>query len=101
MNYYPVLIPTLCRYDHFYRCVESLSKNTYADKTELVIGLDYPPSDKYREGYEKIKAYIPTIKGFRKVTVFEHDHNLGANDNFFFLRDYCLWKYDAYIITED
>lgn len=101
MKLYPVLIPTLCRYNHFRHCVESLSKNIHADKTEIVIGLDYPPSDKYREGYEKIKAYIPTITGFGKVTVFEHDHNLGANDNFFFLRDYCLSKYDAYIATED
>lgn len=47
---YPILIPTLDRYEHFKKCIESLAKNTHANKTELVIGLDYPPSEKYMDG---------------------------------------------------
>ena len=101
MNYYPVIIPTLCRYEHFKRCVESLSRNTHADKTELVIGLDYPPSEKYREGYEKIKAYIPQIKGFKKITTFYHKNNLGAVGNWKYCESYCFENYDAYIGSED
>ena len=66
----PVIIPTLNRYDHFHRLVESLSKSPEAKETELVIGLDYPPSEKYMDGFCKIRDYIPTITGFRKVTVF-------------------------------
>ena len=101
MNYYPVIIPTLCRYEHFKRCVESLSRNTHADKTELVIGLDFPPAEKYRPGYEKIKNYIPQIKGFRKITVFYHKKNMGAVGNWRYCEDYCFKHYDAYIGTED
>lgn len=101
MTYYPIGIPTLCRYEHFKRCVESLAKNTHADKTELVIGLDYPPSDKYREGYEKISRYVETIKGFAKVTVLRHEHNLGAEANWKFVRDYIFCKNEAVIMTED
>lgn len=101
MKYYPVLIPTLNRYEHFKRCVESLSRNTHADKTELIIGLDYPPSKKYEDGYKKIKEYIPTITGFAKVTVFERDHNWGASKNFIDLREYAYSKYEAIISTED
>lgn len=100
-NYYPIVIPTLNRYEHFKKCVESLARNTHADKTELIVGLDYPPSDKYMEGYLKIKKYIPTIRGFSKVTVIEHQHNLGASKNIVFLRDYAFKKYDACISTED
>ena len=101
MTYYPVGIPTLCRYEHFKRCVESLARNTHADKTELVIGLDYPPSDKYREGYEKISKYIDTIEGFAKVTVFRHKENLGAVGNFRYVERYIYSIYDAAIMTED
>lgn len=101
MTYYPVIIATLNRYEHFKRCVESLSRNTHADKTELVIGLDYPPAEKYREGYEKIKAYIPMISGFEKVTVFVHEKNFGADGNFTFLLNYVWQHYDAVIISED
>lgn len=99
--YHPVIIPTLNRYEHLRRCVESLSRNTYADKTELVIGLDYPPSPKYEDGYRKIKDYLPTITGFKKVTVFEREKNLGAVQNNQLLMDYVFRRYGAVISTED
>ena len=101
MRYYPVFIPTLNRYSHFKNCVESLARCTHADKTELVIGLDYPPSEKYVEGYNLIKVYIPTIIGFAKVTLFEHKKNLGPEGNWACLVNYCRSHYDAYIGSED
>lgn len=100
-KYYPVLIPTLNRYEHFKRCVESLARNKYADKTELVIGLDYPPSNKYEEGYKKIKEYLCQIRGFRKVTIFTTQENLGPRNNLQRLYDYAYQSYDAFIVTED
>ena len=101
MNYYPVIIPTLNRYTHFKRCVESLARNTHASKTELIIGLDYPPSEKYKDGYLKIKDYLPSIKGFGRVTVFERLSNLGPTKNMQALTDSTFERYDAFIFTED
>ena len=101
MKYYPVFIPTCNRFEHFKNCVESLSRCTHAEKTELVIGLDYPPSEKYVDGYRKIKDYIPTIKGFDKVTVFQHETNLGPGGNWSILKKYCTSHYGAYIGSED
>lgn len=43
-HYAPVIIPTLNRYVHLKRCVDSLAKCTHAPDTELIIGLDYPPT---------------------------------------------------------
>ena len=103
MTCYPVYVPTLNRYEHFCNCVESLARCTHADKTELVIGLDYPPSEKYVEGWKKIKAYLPTLQtlGFGKVTVFEHKENLGQVANPTFLWNYCAEHYSACIVSED
>ena len=101
MNYYPIMIPTLNRHEHFIRCVESLSKNTHANQTELIIGLDYPPSEKDFEGYKKIKAYIPSISGFKKVTLFERTENLGPDKNWAELQRYAFENYDAVICSED
>lgn len=101
MTYYPIYIPTLNRFNHFKECVKSLAKCTHADKTELVIGLDYPPSEKYEEGHNQIKKYIPTINGFKKVTIFEHKENIGAIANWTMLKEYCFEHYDAAIGTED
>lgn len=98
----PILIPTLNRYEHFKCCVESFARCTYADESELVIGLDYPPAEKYRLGYEKINDYIPNITGFKKITVLRTDHNLGVIEN-----SKRMYRYvreqgcECYIFSED
>lgn len=98
----PIIIPTLNRYAHLKRCVESLANNPLAKDSELVISLDYPPHEKYREGWEKIKEYLPTIVGFGKVTVLSADENIGAAKNCDKLRSYVKGLgYDAFILAED
>lgn len=101
MTYYPILIPTLCRVDHFMRCVESLSKCTHANNTELVIGLDYPLTQEHYNGYNKILNYIPTINGFKKVTLLKREKNFGPMNNVYSLQEYAWKNYDACIIVED
>lgn len=101
MIVYPVVIPTLCRYEHFKNCVETLSRCTLAEQTELVIGLDFPKKQVHKDGYKKIREYLDTISGFAKITVFTTDVNLGASKNVRRLIDYVYESYDAVIVTED
>lgn len=101
-NYAPIIIPTLCRFDHFKRCIDSLAANKIAPETELYIGLDYPPSNKYEEGWRKIKDYIPTISGFKNVVTLEATTNLTAQGNIEVLKNHIRQRgYDSYIFTED
>lgn len=100
-KYAPVIIPTLNRIEHLQRCVCSLAKCTHAEKTELIISIDFPPADKYIDGNKQIKEYVKTIDGFAKVTIIEHDHNLGAVRNWEFCNNYCKDKWDCYIASED
>ncbi len=102
MTYYPVLVPTLNRYYHLRRLIESLVQNSHANETILVIGLDYPPSEKYVEGWEKIKEYLPTVTGFKDVKILYAQVNLGVRGNMSVLMNYVKsLGYDAYIVTED
>lgn len=101
MNYYPIVIPTLCRFEHFKRCIESLLKNTHVEKTELIVGLDYPAKEEHWDGYTKITNYISNINGFKKITVLKRESNYGANANSTDLANYASSKYEAYIFTED
>ena len=101
-SFAPIIIPTLNRYDHFKRCVESLSANTFADETDLIIGLDYPPSERYLEGYSKIKKYIETIVGFKRVIVLSSTVNLNAYGNYTRLINYVRESgYKSFIFSED
>lgn len=82
MIYAPVLIPTLNRYEHLKQCLESLSRCTWADKTEVYVALDYPPQDKwdkYAPGWEKNRDWLRSVgdMGFKKLHVIEREENYG------------------------
>lgn len=101
--YSPIIIPTLNRYEHLVRCIESLKKNPLACETELYISIDYPPTEKYVAGYERVKNYIENElqDGFKNIYKFYQKKNLGPLGNVFFLRDEVFKTYDRYIFTED
>ncbi|MCK8622336.1 hypothetical protein [Prevotella sp. E13-27] len=106
-KYAPVYIPTLNRFEHFKRCLESLERCTDADKTDVYVGLDYPPSEKYVEGWKKIDKYLSEKEkkhGFKNLYVRRRDHNCGVgtvNSNSMLLLQEIRQSYDRYIITED
>ena len=105
--YAPVVIPTLCRYEHFKRCVDSLEQCAGADLTDVYIGLDYPPSDKYRSGWERIDKYLSEKEksnGFKNLFVRRRDHNCGVGrngSNGNLLLEEVKKVSDCYILSED
>lgn len=102
MKYAPIIIPTMCRYQHLVRLLESLKTNTWAKYTDVYIGLDYPPSPKYKEGYERICKFLDgDFSEFRSFTVIKHKGNLGSFANMMFLLNIIFEKYDRFIKTDD
>lgn len=102
MVYAPIIIPTLNRIVHLKRCITSLQANPWAKYTTLIISVDYPPNQRYQEGYNDICAYLQAgIDGFANVEVIYQDTNLGAYQNMQFLLDYSMKKCDRYIFSED
>ncbi|MDD4097763.1 MAG: glycosyl transferase [Lentisphaeria bacterium] len=100
-EYSPVIIPTLCRYEHFRTCLESLRRCTHAEKTDIYIGLDYPAKESHWEGYRKIDDYLKTVSGFRKLVVFRREVNYGSGRNVDELRQVVLEHNESYIYMED
>ncbi len=102
MIYAPVFIPTLNRYEHLKRCIDSLRGNSWAEYTELYISVDYPTKETHWEGYKKIKQYLNSgITGFKNVYCFFQERNLGPANNISFLQNEIFKKYDRFIGTED
>lgn len=102
MIYAPIAITTLNRYEHLKRCIESLQANEWAKYTELYIGVDYPPSQRYEDGYKKVCEYLSTEpEGFAKVNIVFHETNLGPFDNWFALYNLLKQKHDCFIFSED
>ena len=101
----PVSIPTLCRFEHFKRCIESLSRCTWAEYTDVYVALDYPAKESHWEGYKKIKAYLDTCGNMTfkslNVVIREKNYGIGSQGNMATLNKGIRQKYDRYIITED
>lgn len=109
MIYAPVLIPTLNRFDHLKQCLDSLNNCHDADKTEVYISVDYPPSEKYHAGHDEICEYLDnTTFRFKKLHIFIQKENLGVVNNGskkfsngLFLVNLVKTKYDRWIFSED
>ncbi len=101
MRYAPIFILTLCRYEHFKKCVESLAKNSYAKDSELYIALDYPLKDSHWDGYNKILKYVDNIEGFESVIIIKREKNFGAILNSREGKKALFEKYDRIIVSED
>ncbi len=99
--YFPVAIITCNRINHLRNCIESLSRCTHADQTELFISVDYPPDEKYVDGWNKIKEYLTDVRGFKKANIWFQEVNLGAAYNEHFVYDKVFEQYNAMIFTED
>lgn len=100
-DYAPVFIPTLCRYEHFKRCVDSLSRCTGAKYTTLFVGLDHPFKEEHWDGYNRIKEYIKNISGFKNVVVFERSENFGPLNNILESQKVIFKNNEAWIYSED
>ena len=105
MNYAPVIIPTLCRFEHFKICIESLSNCTWAEYTEVYIGLDYPAKESHWDGYNQINDYLSLCGNlnFKKLHVIKRPYNygFGAKGNLATLKNDILKISDRIIISED
>lgn len=102
-KYAPVIIPTLNRYEHFVRLIESLKRNPWAKYTPLYISVDYPPAEKYMSGWKVITEYLKNedFSCFAEMNVFYQEKNLGSIVSVDFLREQVWKKYDRWIYTDD
>ncbi len=105
-SYAPVIIPTLSRYEHLKKCLESLMKCTHAEKTDVYIGLDYPSKESQWDGYKKINHYLNELEKthiFKSLKIFRRERNygLGKDGNAENLKKYVFSKYDRLIFSED
>ncbi len=105
MKYAPVAIATLNRFDHLKECIESLNACNWADKTDVFIALDYPPSDKYVDGYNAISDYLEHAKfcfGSFHVIKRNRNYGIGSKGNLAMLLSEEIWpNYDRVILSED
>lgn len=102
MIYAPVMITACNRYKHLERCIGSLQRNGYAKDTELYISVDFPWEERYEDDWKKVCEFLKKpIDGFKKVTIYYQERNLGFYKNKTFLYEKVYERHDRVIFTED
>ena len=102
MIYAPVMMITFNRPQHLKRCIESLQRNEYAKYTELYISVDYPRTEDCKEDWQKVCELLKVpIEGFKKVTIYYQEENLGFYKNKTFLYQKVYERHDRVIFSED
>ena len=81
--------------------MESLSQNPLAVETHLYIALDAPSAEKHRTGYARVLDFIKNISGFKEVTIFKRENNVGSIVNQSMAMEVIFKQYDRLIFTED
>lgn len=106
-NFAPVLIPTLNRDDKLKECLTSLQNCTGAENTDVYVAVDYPPSEKYFSGWERVCKLVDTFSKshkFHKFTIIKRDRNYGIcheNSNSKVALKQLRTEYDRFIFSED
>lgn len=97
----PVVLFVYNRLDHTRKTVEALTQNTLSQETELYIYSDGPKNDDIQHDVNKLREYLKTIDGFKKVVIFERESNCGLANSIIDGVTSVLEQYSKVIVLED
>ena len=101
MQLAPIVLFVYNRKWHTKKTVNALKKNLLANKSELFIYSDGPKKIENFEEVQKVRQYIKTIKGFKKIKIIEKKKNLGLANSIILGVTEIINKYGKAIILED
>jgi hypothetical protein len=99
--YAPIALFVYSRPLHTKRTIESLSRCSGANESELVIFSDGPKSYEDHENVSEVRKYISNISGFKAITTYCRQENLGLAKSVIQGISDIFKKYENVIIIED
>ena len=100
-NLAPIALFVYNRPYHTKKTIEYLSRNIYAQNSDLFIFSDYPKTHLESEKVKEVRNYCSDIKKFKSIKVILRDKNLGLAKNIVDGISYILKKNEKIIVLED
>jgi hypothetical protein len=97
----PILLFTYNRLKHTKNTIDALKANTLATKSDLFIFSDAAKTTEAAAAVLTVRAYLPTITGFRKITIIERERNFGLGRNIISGVSEILKTAESVIVLED
>ena len=101
MSLAPIVLFVYKRLWHTQQTVEALKLNNLASKSELFIFSDAEKNESAIIEVAKVREYIKTISGFKKITIIERNQNYGLAKSFIDGTSEILGCYPKMIGLED
>ncbi len=96
----PIVLFVYKRLWHTQQVVEALLRNPEAKESELFIYSDGPKPGAEEE-VKRLREYLKTIHGFKKIEIIEREKNLGLANNIIDGVTAIVQKYGRVIVIED
>ena len=101
MKLAPIVLFVYNRPVHTKKTLNSLKKNYLAPKSKIFIYSDGPKSKNDFEDVNKVRRYLKTVQGFKKITIIEKNNNLGLAKSVIKGVTEVVNKYGKIIVLED
>lgn len=97
----PIVLFVYNRPLHTQKTVEALQKNKFAKESELYIYADGPKNELAQDKVAEVRAYLKSIKGFKKITIIERTENWGLAKSIIHGVTEIINQYGTVIVLED
>jgi len=101
MSLAPIVLFVYNRPWHTQQTVEALQKNKLAQESELFIYCDAAKNEVVKTEVDKVRAYVKSINGFRKISIIERDKNWGLANSIIDGVTEIVNEYGKIIVLED
>lgn len=101
LKYAPILVFPYTRYDKLQKTISALQNNTLAAESVLFLFSDAAFVPEHEADVKRVREYLHTISGFKRVIIIEREKNLGSLGNIFDAMPRIMDKYERYILLED
>lgn len=101
MKISPVVIFCYQRFRKTRLLIESLLNNNESKKTILYIFSDGYKNTLDKHNVLRVRKYISTLKGFKKIIIIKRENNLGLSTNIIFGANYIFKIHSSAIFLED
>lgn len=97
----PIILFTYNRYEETKKCINSLLSNSLASDSEIFIFSDGGKDINNLDDVIKVRKYLKTITGFRKINYIFKEKNQGLANSVISGVTEIINKYDKVIVLED
>lgn len=97
----PICLFTYNRLEETKQTVEALKRNYLAKESELFVFSDGSKNSEAKSKVDRVRSFLETIEGFKKVTLYESYTNQGLANSITSGVSKILNTYDTVIVLED